>query len=229
VHRRQHVARNVEDLQQLVVPLVAAHIEHQSARRVAHIGGVHRAAGQLPHQPGVDGAEGELAACRCGTCAGHVVEDPLELRAGKIRVEDQPGLVAERLFEALFAQRRAGRLGTPVLPDDGVVDRFAGLAIPHDRGLALVRDADRCHVTRRHAGLGQRLLRGRELRGPDLLRIVFDPARLRIDLAELALRHRDDAALAVEHDAARARGALVEGEQKVLVGHLTSPTARPRR
>ena len=60
------------------------------------------------------------------------------------------------------------------------------------------------------------LARDGQLRVPDLLGIVLHPAGLRIDLAELALRHRDDATLRVEHDAARAGGALVEGEQ---VGH----------
>jgi hypothetical protein len=53
---------------------------------------------------------------------------------------------------------------------------------------------------------------------------VLDPARLREDLAELALGLRDDAAaFGIEDDAARARGALVEGEQ---VGHGKSLRSR---
>jgi hypothetical protein len=44
---------------------------------------------------------------------------------------------------------------------------------------------------------------------------------LRIDLAELALRHRDDASAGMEHDRARARRALVECQQ-VLLGHRVS-------
>jgi hypothetical protein len=45
---------------------------------------------------------------------------------------------------------------------------------------------------------------------------VFDPTRLRIDLAELALHHRDDAPAGMEHDRTRARGALVERKQVFL-------------
>src|SRR5690606_5982946 len=58
------------------------------------------------------------------------------------------------------------------------------------------------------------------LRGPDLLGVVLHPSGLRIDLAELLLRHRHDVALKVEHDAARARGALVQRQQ---ILHVTSP------
>jgi hypothetical protein len=61
-----------------------------------------------------------------------------------------------------------------------------------------------------------------ELAVPDLVGVVFHPARLRKDLAELALRHGDDAAAAVEDDGARAGRALVQGEQVVL-GHGRSP------
>ena len=87
-----------------------------------------------------------------------------------------------------------------ILPDDRVVDGLAGGPVPHQRGLALVGDADGGDVRRRQAGLGERLARGGELRREDLLRIVLHPAGLRIDLAELALRHRDDAASSVEDD-----------------------------
>ena len=61
-------------------------------------------------------------------------------------------------------------------------------AVPDDGGLALVGDADRHDVLEPNAALPQRLARDVALRGEDLLRVVLDPARLRKDLAELALR-----------------------------------------
>ena len=94
-----------------------------------------------------------------------------------------------------MAQRRAGRLGAAVLPDDGIADRLSGRAVPDQRGLALIGDADRGDVARVEPGLVQRLARGGELAFPDLDRVVLDPARLRIDLPELALSHRDAAAV----------------------------------
>ncbi len=68
----------------------------------------------------VDGAERELAARRGGARTGHVVEQPGELGAGEVGVEDEPGALAEKRLEPPGAQRSAGRRGAPVLPDDGV-------------------------------------------------------------------------------------------------------------
>ena len=151
-----HLHRHVEDVQQLLVPGVGVHVEHQRARGVADVGGVHRAAGQLPHQPGVHRAEGQLAGLRRGARAGHGVEDPLQLGAGEVGVDDQAGLAPEALFQAALAQGCAGGLGAAVLPDDGVVHGLAGAAVPHHRGLALVGDADRGDLACRRAGLGER-------------------------------------------------------------------------
>jgi hypothetical protein len=50
--------------------------------------------------------------------------------------------------QPLRAQLGAQRLGAAVLPDDGVVDRLAGAAVPQHRGLALVGDADGGDVAR---------------------------------------------------------------------------------
>ena len=93
-------------------------------------------------------------------------------------------------------------------------------------GLALVGDADGADVGGLQPGLGDRLARGRQLRAPDLQRVVLDPAGLWEDLPELALRHRDDAAHLVEDDAARTGGALVEREDVAHAG-LRAAWGRP--
>ena len=100
----------------------------------------------------------------------------------------------------------------PVLPDDRVVDRLPGLAIPHDGGLALVGDADGGDVSRPEVRAPQRLGRHRDLRGPDLAGVVFDPAGTREDLPKLALTDGYDGRFVIEDDRARAGGALVEGD-----------------
>jgi hypothetical protein len=97
--------------------------------------------------------------------------------------------------------------------------RLARAPVPQQRGLALVGDADGADVGGRQPGLGDGFLRGGQLRGPNLHRVVLDPAGLRKVLRQLALRHRDDAALRIEDDAARAGGALVQRED---VAHLVS-------
>jgi hypothetical protein len=48
------------------------------------------------------------------------------------------------------------------------------------------------------------------------LRIVFDPARLRVNLGQFQLRLSNDAALKVEDNASGAGGALVKGKE---IGH----------
>ena len=118
-------------------------VEEQRAARVRRVGDVHSAAGQVPDEPGVDRAERELAALGALARAGHVVEQPLELRAREIGVDDEAGLRGEQSGVASRAQRVAQRRGAAILPDDRVGDRLAGRAIPQHRGLALIGDADR--------------------------------------------------------------------------------------
>ena len=90
----------------------------------------------------LDGAGRQRALLRRGAAAGDVVEDPGDLGAGEIRIEDQAGLGRDLAFMAGALQRLAAVGGAAVLPDDGVVDRLAGGAVPHHGRLALVGDAD---------------------------------------------------------------------------------------
>ena len=85
--------------------------------------------------------------------------------------------------------------GAAVLPDDGVVDRLAGFAIPDDGGLALIGDADARRCRRR---VSPALLRAasRDVSScdlPDFVGVMLDPAGLRKDLPELLLRDGADA------------------------------------
>jgi hypothetical protein len=89
--------------------------------------------------------------------------------------------------------------------------RLARRAVPDHGGFPLIRDAHGGDVGRSQSGLAERFGRGVQLGGPDLRRIVFHPARLGKNLAELLLRQRHHAPAVVEHHSARAGGALVEG------------------
>src|SRR5690606_27806614 len=148
---------------------------------------VHPAAGQLPDQPRVDGAEGQLAALRPLTSTLDVVEDPSHSGGGEVGVDDQARPLADQRLVALGAQPFAVALSTAILPYDGVVDRLAVDPVPDYRGLPLVGDADGGHVLGAHAGAGDDLCGDPRPRGPDLVRVVLDPARARVDLSELPL------------------------------------------
>src|SRR5207302_1140076 len=121
-----------------------------------------------------------------------LAQQPLELRRREVRVGNEACLAADELrVELAAAVRRA-----PVLPDDRRRDGPAGLAVPEDRRLALVRDRDHRRLA---AGVASSVGDGR----PDLVRVVLDPARPREVLRELAITTADDAEVVVERQAGR--------------------------
>ncbi|MNM65169.1 hypothetical protein D3C81_765960 [compost metagenome] len=192
-------------------------VEHQGARGVGVVGDMHLAAGEFPDQPGVDGAEQQFATLGTFTHAFDVVEDPLELGAGEVGVGDQASGFTDVLLMTVALELRADLGAATALPDDGVVHRATGFLVPHHRGFALVGNAQRSHLGMADAGLGQGFDHGRALGGEDLHRVVLDPTRLRVMLGELALGGADHIGVAVEDDRPRTGGALVQGDDVVLV------------
>ena len=168
--------------------------------------------GELPDQPAVDGAERQLAGLGARRARRGRCRESSDLAAGEVGVDDEAGAFADELFVAVALQPVAEVGRAAVLPDDRVVDRLAGLAIPDDGRLALVGDADGGDVARPEVRAPERLGRDRDLRRPDLAGVVLDPAGLREDLLKLALADGDDGRVVIEDDRARAGGALVEGE-----------------
>ena len=125
-------------------------VQHRAAR-VRRVGRVHAAVGtaaQPPQDPAVDGAEHRgrrrPSTPPCG-------EQPLELGRREVGVEHEAGQLADQRLAARFPELVAARRGAPVLPDDGAVAGVAGAPVPHDRGLALVGDADARRRSRRRA------------------------------------------------------------------------------
>ena len=154
------------------------------------VGTMARAAGQIPDQPAVYRTKQKLAV-RCATCAltraFDVVEDPLHLGAGKIRVNDQTGVIADVLFHAIALQAFADIRGTTALPDNRVIDRFTGLSFPDDGRFTLVSNPDSCNLIGTDVRFRQDFHQSRALRCPDFHRVVFYPACFRVDLLKFAL------------------------------------------
>src|SRR5207247_4366049 len=104
------------------------------------------------------------------------------------RGDRQARLHAEAVLAAVRRQLVADLVGAGVLPDDRVVDGLPVGAVPDHGRLTLVGHPDRGDVRRRdlvEPGLDD-LLRAL----PDLVRVVLDPARLRVDLLVLLLVDR---------------------------------------
>jgi hypothetical protein len=189
-------------------------VEEQRACSVRRIGDVHPAAGELPREPTVDRSESQFATTGAGAGAGDVVEQPFQLGAREIRVENQSGSFAEQLgvpggCQAVAQSRRAS-----ILPDDRPVQRLAAVAIPQHGRFSLIGDADCGDLVRGDAMVAQHGARDGQLRFPDLGGVVLDPSGLRVVLGKLLLRERRDAAVASEKYGSGTACALIEGENE---------------
>ena len=166
------------------------------------------AAGQFPYEPGVDRAECEFAILSSPPSVRDIVEQPFDLARAEIGVGLEPGLSLDSF--AVNGPCRIADIGGPaILPDDGVVDRYAGCPVPDDGRFALIGDPDRRNIGRRQVGLGKCLDGGFDLRPPDLVRVVLDPTALRIDLRVFFLADRNGIAAVVKNNCTTAGRALV--------------------
>jgi hypothetical protein len=196
-------------------------VEEKGARGVAQIGGMDPAAGDLPEQPGVDGATGKFPLFGPLARSRNIFEQPGDFGSRKIGVGNEAGTFSEHAIETVLADALAHRGRAPALPDDGAVDWFRSAAVPKDDGLALVRDADGGNLPRRDSG--QHALSDAALGSPDLAGVVLHPAWLRVVLREFLGGRGADLTLAVEENGAGTGGALVEG--KDVVGNSALPLA----
>ena len=145
-HLREHRRRNLKRLKKPLVPAELVDIIEHRPRGVRVVGDMDPAVGELPDEPGVNRAEQQLSPLGFFARTGDIVQNPFDLRAGKIGVQHQTrGLFDVVLQPALF-QCIADRGGAPALPDDGVADGFSGFSVPDDGRLALVRDADGSNI-----------------------------------------------------------------------------------
>ena len=136
-------------------------------------------AGQVPDEPAIHRSGAQFSPLRPLADAGNVIHDPLQLRTGKIGVDQQAGLFRHHFPQTVSLQPIAD-----LLPHDSVIHRLSRPAVPQDRRLPLVGNADAGNGLGVDMGgvhrLGQRPDRG----GPDLHGIVLHPSRLREDLPE---------------------------------------------
>ena len=191
-------------------------VKQQGAGGVAGVGDVAGAGGELPHQPAVDGAEGQLSGRGPGAGIRDVVEQPRQLGGGEIGVQLKAAATMDQGRVAGLAQALAVGNGAAVLPDDGGRQGAACGALPQHGGFTLVGDADGGHLTGGDACSNQGLAGAVELGLPDLQWVVLHPAGGRVGLVEFLLGGGERVAAVVEDEGPTAAGALVEGKE---VGH----------
>ena len=136
-----------------------------------------------------------------------MIQQPLDLGAREIRVEQQPGPFGYHRPKTRRPQIVTDRRRPPVLPDNRAVQRLAGVAVPEQGRLALVGDAN----CRRHARLGNHLAHGRNHGLPQILRLMLHPAGCRVMLGKLALSAGHHPQACIKHNRPGRGGALVNG------------------
>ena len=199
-HFGHHRGRNMEKLKQFIVPLLRMNIEQHCAGSIRDVRNKFRPARQLPDQPGIDRSETELSTFSPLADTFHMIQNPAYLGRGKIGIDHQACLLLDHRSIPLCLQLLAIIGRTPVLPDDGVIDRETGFAIPYDRRFALIGNTDTSDMGIRHIRFCHRFLDGGRLRVPDLVRIMLHPAGFREILLKRFLRQCDDSPLVVEKD-----------------------------
>ena len=197
--------------EQFVIPGLAVQIEEHRARGITGVGDMQAAASQIPDEPGIDGAEGQFATLSFFASAGDMIEQPANFASGKVSVDDKAGFIFYQFRLSGFFQAFAKIGGTPVLPDDGIVDGPARFAVPDYGCFALIGDAESSDVFAGKFGFGQNVASDFELGVPNLAWVMLDPAGLGEDLLEFLLRDRMNLAALAEQDGAGTGCPLIEG------------------
>src|SRR3989441_12531123 len=167
-------------------------------------------AGELPDQPTVHGPESQLPPSRALPRPGHVVQDPSDLAAGEIGVNQQAGAVLDHLLAAIRLEPVTKRCGAAVLPEDRVVDGLTRCTVPDDGCLALIRDAYGSNIARSEVCPAKSLSGDTHLGSPKFVWIMLYPAGFGEDSAKFLSRNRVDPTVVVKQDRTRTGRALIE-------------------
>ena len=98
--------------------------------------------GNLPDQKCVDCSEEEIAVSRFFPGSGNIVQEPFDLGTGEICVRNQTGGSPDVLGISPRNEVVYDGSGSPILPDDGIVNGLARPLVPNNCGLSLVSYPD---------------------------------------------------------------------------------------
>ena len=148
LHLRQHTPGDVQLLQDFLVPAQGIDVKEHGSGSVGIVRYMDFPAGKLPDEPGFHRAEAQLSPLCPDSRAGHVFQNPAQLGAGKIGVDDQSRFCPEGIRQPSGLQFVAIAAGSAALPDDSTADGLAGFLVPDHGGFPLVGDADGGNASR---------------------------------------------------------------------------------
>ena len=102
------------------------------------------------------------------------------------------------------------RRGAPILPDDRIVNRLTGNAVPDDGRFALICYTNCGDVLHPYTRAAYHLCDNADLRRPDFDWIVLDPTGLRENLFKFSLRDSGDIAGLIQQQGTGAGRPLIE-------------------
>src|SRR5579884_1253489 len=170
---------------------------------------MHRTIRQLPYQPAIDRPKQKLPGTSPLARPRNVLENPTNLAAREIRIDDKPGLSGNLIRHSRPPQLRAEPGSPPALPNNRGRNRLARFAIPNNSSLALIRNPDRRNRARLDASTGKHPASSIQLRRPNLASILFDPTELWKRTRNRSRLHRNTAALSIVQSRARTRSTFI--------------------
>ena len=171
---------------------------------------------QVPQQPAVDGAKSQFAALGSLPRPGDIIQQPGNFAGGKIGIQQQPCLATDHSFTALLDKLAADVCSAAILPDNGIVYRLAGVAIPDHCGFPLVGNTYGGNLVGIYAGICDCLPSGIQTGLPDIHGVVFNPAGVGEVLLKFTLGLFNNGKIAIKEDGPRRGGSLVHCQYKFL-------------
>ena len=167
----------------------------------------------MPDQPTVHSAEQSLAGFCFLAHAPNVIENPADLAAGKVSVDDQTRFARDGVRVRRTCKLRAKFRRAPALPVDRRSQRHARPPVPDNYRLPLIRDADCGDFLRLHAAARQKGFHRIELPLQDLRGVLFYPARLWVPAIDRLRFHSQPPSFFVVQGSAGTRCPLIQSEQ----------------
>jgi hypothetical protein len=94
--------------------------------------------GKIPNDPRIDRAKGELSILGSFSYSIYIIKDPFHFGSREIGVNNQSRFPADHFGMTFFFQFVTVIGSAPILPNNGIIYRLPGFAIPYDRGFPLV-------------------------------------------------------------------------------------------
>ena len=184
-----------------------------------------RASGEFPKQPSIDRSECQTPLTGKPPKGRLLLQKPGHFGTGKIRIPDQPGDPPDLRFGGFQPAAEIG--GAAILPNNGPMDRFSGPAVPQERCLALVGNSDGGNLRKPNPPLLKPFSDDVQYRTPKVGRVMLHPAGLWEILMDFSVGLRNDSAVPVEENGARAGRSLVNREDVRLYFLSASTSALP--